>query len=146
MIILCNIINEKINEIFDNAHKQRYILLTKKEFQLRLIDVEQESWYFDTDLRFYCIFLSTIVVQPFDIQFAIKMSYVANDSVLQHFLKHISSNNVLATSGSDKDTCTWKGIFNGCHFKSCLKNNVFKIIDFAIIICILISLLYCFIE
>ena len=57
--------------------------------------------------------LSTVFFQPFDIDFTIEMSNITNDGIVLHPLKVLASDDIFATSGSDKDGATIDTVIKG---------------------------------
>ena len=67
-------------------------------------------------LWLYVILVCTIVIQPFDIEFTVKMSNVTHNCILWHLEEHLALNYILASCGRYNDARSWQCIFYCSNF------------------------------
>merc|ERR1719418_536378 len=63
-------------------------------------------------------FLCAVLFDPLDINFAIKMTDVANNGIIFHGFKVFLGQDIFTTSGGDENVATANSIFNGSDFIS----------------------------
>lgn len=94
------------------CHKLRLdsatIVFTKKPLR---VNKYLTDWY----LRLDRLLRLTVVVEPFRVNLAVKMTDVADDAVVQHLVQVLAADNVLASSCSDKNPRLLQSLLQSRH-------------------------------
>merc|ERR1712087_190736 len=81
-------------------------------------DMSSAGYSVPINLWFDILFAGTVFFQPWNIDFAIKMSNVTNNSVFWQFFKMVSLNDSLATGGGNNQISSMCNIIKSGNFKS----------------------------